>query len=235
MAEAQKEKKPTFVFNSSFRTNWVNIVKARAFKGKEGSEKFGARFIMEPDAEDFKRLKAEITTLLQTKNPGKKLVPRRLTQEELEVGNVIEVHVPWNSGDAENKKFLAASKPEVEAYKGKIVLKTSSKYQPAMGVIQKGAVVDLVTEEARAAAGKFFYSGAFLIPREVGLNYYPASSDGKPAGVSLYLNVVIFHKDGEKIGGGGQRSAAEAFKGYLGKISEEDPTAGAVDELSDLN
>lgn len=235
MATEEKEKKPAFVFTNSLRSNWTNIVKARAFKGKEGSEKFGARFIIEPDAEDFQRLKKEVASLLQSKNPGKKFVMRRLTQEELEAGNVIEVHVPWTTGDAENKKSAANGKKEVEEYKGKIVIKAASKYQPAMGVIQNGKVVDLVTEEAKAGAEKFFYSGAWLVPAEVGLNYYPASSDGKPAGVSLYLNVVIAHpgkKGGDRIGGGGARSAAEAYSGYLGKISDEDPTAGA-DTLDD--
>jgi hypothetical protein len=81
------------------------------------------------------------------------------------------------------------------------------------------------------AAAKFFYSGAHLVP-SFGLHWYKGD-EGKPDGVSLYLNAVLFAKHGTRLGGR-SANAAETFKGYIGSISSEDPTGGAAaNELED--
>ena len=68
-----------------------------------------------------------------------------------------------------------------------------------------------------------FYNGAIVVPR---LNFVIKTKNGD--GVKAYLDMVFATvgkdgKPGKKIGG---ISAAEAFKGYIGEMSSEDPTGG---------
>jgi hypothetical protein len=111
-------------------------------------------------------------------------------------------------------------------------VKSSGLFMPAMAVaLSKSEVFDVKTPEQFATAAKYFYSGAYLMPT-FGLHWYLGIKEGDAMGVSLYLNTVVFIKDGPKLGTP-QRSAAETFKGYIGSISAEDPTGGAEEELDD--
>lgn len=244
MTTETKEKSTDFNCTHAHPCSYADILSARKFKknGVEvGDEKFGGQFLFDPtpqivdgvDMSDIARLKREITKMLQAKAPGKKLVPRRLTQDELDAGNVVEVQVPWSDGT----KFADSEKAkgkDAEYARGKVIVKTRSKFQPAMAVAENKTVYDVKTVEQFATAGKYFYSGAILLPT-FGLHWYPGKKAEDPMGVGLYLNTVVFIAHGTKLGGAGQRSAAETFKGYIGAISEEDPTGGAeVDVLETL-
>jgi len=259
MTEATQ--KPQLAFNEGYRGTYVNIIEARAFKKKgqdKGDPKYGASFIIEPafidkdgkqvidPASDLGKLQAEVARMLKAKHPGKKLIiGRRMTQEELDSGAAVEVNVPWQKGE----KLVAAMKGKdggpasedkkaeaLKLYAGKIVLKGSSKYRPAIDAIEPGtgkllAFTGLEEGVIKAQASKFFYSGAFFLPT-FSLNYYDGD-EGKPSGVSLYLNALLFTKGGERIGGR-THNPAEAYKGYIGKISQEDPGSNAaVEELSE--
>lgn len=245
MSNEQKKEQNVFVCNRDHRGSYVNIVEANAFKKNgqaKGPPKFGATFIMDPtpklqnvdgkevDMSDLGRLKREVIKMLTAKNPGKKFVTRRLTQEELDAGNVIEVAVPWKDGTKEADKMKAAGK-DGEAYRGHVIVKASSKFQPIMSAYENKQITVFETEEQKAAAKKFFYSGAHFVP-SFGLNWYKGD-EGKPDGVSLYLNSIMFAKHGSRIGGVAQ-NPAETFKGYIGSISAEDPTGGFQrDEMDD--
>jgi hypothetical protein len=114
-----------------------------------------------------------------------------------------------------------------------VLLKASSKYQPALSAIVNKQIVDFSTPESVATAAKYFYSGAWMVP-SFGFHWYKGD-EGKPDGVSLYFNGCLFVKDGTRLDRP-QRSAAETFKSYIGSISQEDPTGGATagaDELDD--
>lgn len=244
MTEAAQEK-PTFDFNSAHRAAYANILEAKPFKKNgvaAGEPRYDASFLVSPDNEDLKRLQGEVVKMLKAKNPGKQIVARRLTQEEVDKGNVIEVHVPWSAGDKEANRIVSKAKPGDEAkaeakaaiFRGQIIVKASSKYQPQLSALENRQVLEFTTDESKAANGKkYFYPGAFLVP-SFKLHAYPGETN-KPGGVALYLDGVLFVKHGEKLAGGGGRNPAEVFKGYLGSIKDEDPTGGAkaADELDD--
>src|ERR1700719_4854481 len=115
MSEEAKTQKPSFVFTDAYRGTYVNIIEARAFKKKgqeKGDPKYGASIIVEPKfvdnngkqsidpASDFGRLQVEVVRMLKAKHPGKKLIiGRRMTQEELDSGEAVEVNVPWQKGE----------------------------------------------------------------------------------------------------------------------------------------
>lgn len=222
----EKPKAQDFNFQTAHIASYADIMEARSFKKngqKKGEPKFGATFVIATDNPDLAKLKKEVNAMLVAKAPGKKFVLRRLTQEELDAGNVVEVQVPWKDGT----KFADAEKAkgkDVEYARGHILLKATSKYQPALAALENGKLIEFTTPESIAQSKKFFYSGAYMVP-SVGLHWYKGD-EGKPDGVSLYLNGVMFAKHGSRLGGR-QANAAETFKGYIGSISQEDTTAGA--------
>lgn len=233
----QAKKQDDFNFQTAHRASHANIETPKAFmkNGKaQGDPKYSALFIIDPENADLARLKAEVTAMLKAKADGKTIRARRLTQEELDAGTFVEVSVPWKSGDKEADRLKAKNNGDDSKgaiYRGQVLLKASSKYQPALSAIEGGKIVDFVTDEAKAVAGKkYFYSGALLVPG-FGLHWYKGD-EGKPDGVSLYLNAVLFAKGGARLGGR-QQNAAETFKGYIGTISQEDPTAGAAEDNLD--
>lgn len=245
MTTEQKDKPQDFNFTTAHIGSYADIMEPRAFQKngqKKGEPKYSCTFAVDPtpvlknvngkevDMSDLAQLKREVVKLLQSKAPGKKFVMRRLTQEELDAGNVVEVQVPWKDGT----KFADAEKAkgkDAEYARGKVLVKGSSKYQPALSAIVDKKLVEFDTPESIVAAKKYFYSGAYMVP-SFGLHWYKGD-EGKPDGVSLYFNAVMFAKNGPRLGGR-QANAADTFKGYIGSISEEDPTAGAGnDEMDD--
>lgn len=234
----EKKQQEDFNFNTAHTVSYANIMEPKAFvkKGqKKGDPKYSALFIIDPENADLKRLQAAVLAELKTKHPGKTLRARRLSQEEMNAGTFVEVSVPWRSGDKEAERLKAKNNGDDSKgaiYRGKVLVKASSKYQPALSAIEGGKVIDFETDEAKAKAAKFFYSGAVLVPS---FRFNPFDGDeDKPGGMSLYLNAVLFAKHGTRIGGR-SANAAETFKGYVGTISQEDPTGGGFnrDDLDD--
>ncbi len=225
-----KQEAVVYTFKEPTRTAFSNIIAARAYQeaGKSlGEPRYDATFILEPNSADLVALKDLCIAMAKTLYPGKKLVARRLTQEELDDGGVVEVAMPWRDGTKDADKAKAENKDR-EFYRGKIIVKAASKYAPALSGIEGGKVVSYTNPETRATLDKFFYSGAYLAPY-VQLHSYKAR-DNKPGGVSLWLNAVCFVKHGPKLAGGGQVNPAEVFAQYAGTVSAADPTA-AGDEL----
>ncbi len=160
------------------------------------------------------------------------MVGRALTQEELDAG-AVTVNVPWFKGEREMKRLADKGKAkDGEIYAGKVLVKGSSKYRPALDAIENKKVISFTDDAAVAMAEKkYFYSGAWFVPT-FGLNLYPAKGNDN-GGVSLYFNGLLFVKGDSKLGGR-THNPAEAYKGYLGNMSDEDPTGGAqVGELAE--
>jgi len=240
MAETKKQE--DFNFTKSYVASYADIMIPSTFvKGKPKimgpgpNARYVSTFAVDPtpvmkrigdqdvDMSDFARLKREVIALLKTNKPGKQIKFGRLTEEQEAAGTHVEVIVPWKDGTKFADAQKAAGK-NAEYARGKMLVKVSSKFQPALGAIINKQVVEFTTPESIAAAGKYFYSGAYLVP-SVGLHFYKGD-EGKPDGVSLYYNGVVFHKDGPRLGGT-QKGAAERFSSYIGSITDEDPTDGA--------
>lgn len=229
MANSAKAEAIVYTFQQPVRSGFCNIIKAKAFTeaGKaKGDPRFDATFILEQDSPDLKALKDLCITMAKSMNPGKKLVTRRLTQEEFDDGGVVEVAMPWKDGTKAADKAKAAGKDQ-EFFRGMTTLKAASKYAPALSGIEGGKVIAYDNAETRPTLEKLFYSGAFMAPY-VQLHSYPAKDD-KPGGVSLWLNAVCFVKHGARLGGAGV-NPAEVFKGYAGTASATDPTGGEMDD-----
>lgn len=234
MANAKTEQ-VTFTFTEPVRAGFLNVIEGRQFKGK-GDARFDGSFILEPDSADFVTLKTLVIAEAKKFFPGKKLVARRLTQDEINDGGFVEINVPWKDGtklaDAAKNAVDDNGNPkpkDQEFFRGKIVVKASSKYAPALSGIENGKVVEYDKPETRATLAKTFYAGAYLVPH-VALNPYKAQ-ENKPGGVSLYFNAVCFIKHGAKLTGGKGVNAAEVFKGYAGKAVADNP--GSNVELDD--
>lgn len=234
MANAKAEK-VQYTFLSPVRAGFLNVVEARQFERngvKIGDPKYDGSFILEPDSADLKALQTLCIAELRKLYPGKKLVARRLTQEEVNDGGTVEIQVPWKDGTKEADKAKNAEKPkDQEFFRGKVVLKASTKYATALSGIENNKIVEYNDPSTRPTLAKFFYSGAELVP-SFGIHTYKAIDEQKPGGVALWLDAVCFIKHGEKIGGGGKRvNAAEVFKSFAGSVSATDP--GSNSELDD--
>jgi hypothetical protein len=236
MTDTAKKEVPTYTFKSAVRAAFMNIIAARSFQKAgqaKGEPRYDATFILEPDSEDLKAVKDLAITLAKANNPGKKLVARRLTQNELDDGGYVEINVPWKDGTKLADKAREAGKDQ-EFFRGKIVLKAGSKYAPALSAIQGAKVVEFNDPDTRSTHAKEFYSGGFYAPM-IGFNTYKASGDPsesgyKPGGVGLWLNAICFVKNGPRLGGAGV-NAAEVFKGYIGSVTEENPGSNDSEEF----
>lgn len=247
----EAKEKPQLVFTDAYRGTYINAIEAKAFQKKgqaKGDPKYSGSFIVEPKmidkegkqvidpASDFGKLQIEVVRMLKAKHPEKKLIiGRRMTQEELDSGKAVEVNVPWQKGEKLVASMKGDDSKKAEAskvYNGKYVIKGSSKYRPALDAVEPGtgkliSYANADESVIKGKASKYFYSGAYFLPT-FSLNYYDGD-EGKPSGVSLYLNALLFCKHGERLGGR-SHNPAEAYKGYLGKVSQEDPTDGAAAE-----
>lgn len=192
--------------------------------GKEvGEPKFSASFVADAGSQDIKNLKEMCMKVAKARWPARDIV------SEMKAGTF---KMPITAGDKLADAYIAKRKKEGkeddgkgEFQRGKMVVKTSSKYAPQLSGFENGKVVDYdrTTPLYQQAKGKFFF-GAHVLPQ---LNLVPYEGvDGNPDGVTAYLNMVLTTGKGERLASGA-RSAADAFKGYVGHASEEDPTAGA--------
>lgn len=231
MTKEQKADAVIYLFKSPIRAGFTNIIKARAYEenGKSmGEPRFDATFTLEPDSADLKQLQGLCVGMAKGMYPGKRLVARRLTQEELDSGDVVEISVPWKDGTKDADRAKEDGKDR-EWARGKILLKASSKYAPALSGVEGGKIVSYSDPNTRPTLEKLFYAGAYLVPY-VQLHTYKAR-DQKPGGVSLWLNAVCFVKHGPRLSGGGGVNAAEVFKDYAGTVVTENPNGELDDEI----
>lgn len=204
-----------------------HFIEATKFKrnGKEtGEAKYSGVWCFEPASEDLANLKAKAAEAAKARWPGRPLG---------------ELQFPFKSGDKEWEKRVAKLKSEGKEddnrgdfMKGKVLMKASSKFQPKLSVWLPGAKapVELTDESAfKAHGGKFYFGVKSMV--EVNFVPYDAVREGDKDGVTAYVQQVCSLNVGERLAGA--RSAAETFKGYAGKVSTEDPTAGKADTMDD--
>ncbi|MGD9881221.1 MAG: ssDNA-binding protein [Reyranella sp.] len=189
----------------------------------KGEPKFGANFVFEPDSEDLKSMKALTAKLAKAARPDIDLKT---------------IKTPFSNGTvlADKRKAKLGDKytGDAEFQRGKVVIAARSKYQPVLSLlgtlalpIHKGKVVNGVLtlddpELLKTYKDKFFFGAKVL--GEINLVWYDEVNNGQP-GVTAYLNQVFACGGGTRISG--RRSGAEAFSGYVGSVSAEDPTAGS--------
>lgn len=188
---------------------WVNLHVARKYKdaktGKEkGEPKFGATFLLTPDHPDFAGLKAKAAAVARAMWPD---------------GDFAGITFPFKSGDKYVAQRETAGKPsQKEIFGGKILLKGASMFPIALSATVNGKFTEF-EGEAKEANKPLFYSGVLALAE---FNF--VAYDLETRSVTAYLGKVYSTNKGTRIGGG--RSAAEAFKGYLGHASSENPTLG---------
>lgn len=226
-----RDDKTLGIFNFTLPTTMVfpHLFEARKFKGKNGKEngeaKFDAMLLLAPDHTDFKTYQQRAVAVAKAKWPARDI------GADFKSG---EFKMPWGSGDKAADKYVkkltdAGKKDDGKAdfQRGKMFIKAASKYQPRLSIIANGKPVDLDDGSFAPHKAKF-YSGT-LVLAQVNLVAYDGVGETGKDGVTAYLNMVLTLNKGERIGGGAP-SAAEVFKGYIGHATEEDPTAGNLDD-----
>lgn len=197
-----------------------NLFEARAFgpKGKEsGTPKFSATLVIPGDHPDAGPIKNLAIKLAKEQWPGRDLK---------------ELQMPFSSGTKAADKRAAERKaagkePDGEYQRGCMILPARSKYEPKLSALMNGGIVDFHDESARKANKDKFFFGAEVLAQ---INLAPYKGVGKnPDGVCAYLNMVLATGKGKKLSGGGGQSAAEAFKGYVGQATNEDPVGESDD------
>ena len=195
---------------------------------EQGEAKYGASFLfaIDPAHPDTAGIKSKVLEVAKAKWPGRDVAG------DYKAG---KLKLPFTSGDKlcdkRVAKLKAAGKDDDhkgDFQKGHLVLKAASKYAPNLAVIANGKIVDLDGSNKEAFKGQFYFGVKALAL----FNFvaYDAIKDGENDGVTAYLQSVLSTNKGDRLSGGA--SAAETFKGYVGQISAEDPTAGS-EELSD--
>lgn len=193
------------------RALFCNVLNARKFvkNGKEvGDAKHDATFVL--DADDIKALKDKAIEVAKAKWPGRDLK---------------ELKFPFTKAETAAEKAKAKGKDASIYTAGTFLISGRSKYPPQLSVLEGKKVVEF-NEQNRGLAKSKFYNGCYVVPQ---FNFVPYTGDDKD-GVTAYLDALLWIKDGPKIGG---VSASEAFKGYVGSVSGEDPTGGSASELDD--
>lgn len=210
-----------------------HLLEAVKFKGKNGKEtgepKYSGSFVFPQDNPDLSGLKALALSVAKAKWPGRDVVADAKARE---------FAFPFSNGDVLIQKRIKALKDKNKEYtgdadfqKGATILKSSSKFQPRLSIVENGKVIDLTDETIKVHKNKFYF-GVFALAQ---FNFVGYDGVGQnPDGVTAYLNMVLSLNRGEKLTSGGP-SAAEVFAGYAGNLSAEDPTTGlpAGDDLND--
>jgi hypothetical protein len=210
--------------------SFPQLLEPKAFveNGKpKGDPKYSANFNFEAESEDLKALKTLAAKLARAKWPDQPFF--LTTQEGIKIPQII---FPFASGDKFADARKAKGKDDGEYMRGKVVVSSRSKYEPRLSYIDaNGHIVDLEGEMAKQAAKGKFYPGVEVLAQFNLVPYDAVGNNGK-AGVKAYLNMVLSTGKGARISGG--QTAAEAFKGYIGSVSAENPMGpGATADMSD--
>jgi Protein of unknown function (DUF2815) len=198
------------------RALWCNVLVPRPYRengvAKAGTETFDATIEL---------TKEEVTPVLE--------VIKKVAAQKWPGKSLKELKLPLKKAEVAIAEAIAKGKDASIYTEGTYLLEARSKYQPPLSWAEAGKLVELDGTNLNVAKQKF-YNGAIVVPR---LNFVIKTKNGD--GVKAYLDMVFATvgkdgKPGKKIGG---ISAAEAFKGYVGAVSGEDPTGGQATELDD--
>ena len=197
--------------------DFPNLFVPKAFKGKGGKEsgepKYKANLVLNTDHPDLTGLKQKAAAVAKARWPDRKLS---------------ELAFPFTSGTKLADK-AKEKKKDGEHMRDKVVIAGRSKFAPGLAGIENGRIVDYEDEAMKIKAKPKFYAGVEVLAE---FNFVAYEGVGaNPDGVTAYLNKVLSLNKGTKLNRGS--TAAEAFKGYAGTISAEDPTGGKSADLDD--
>lgn len=189
------------------------LFEARGFgkKGKETGElKFSANFVFNKDSKDLAAMKALAVKVARAKWPNVDLK---------------KLKFPFADGTVlADRRKAKANKDDGAFQRDKIVVAARSKYEPKLAGFENGVLTDYEDAAMRAKAKSKFFFGAEVLAQ---FNFVAYDGVGaNPDGVTAYLNMVLATGKGERLSQG--QSAAQAFGGYVGKASTEDPTGASV-------
>lgn len=233
MSTTDEKNAGLFQINQPTVSTFPNLLEAKAVQrnGKAtGEPKFSLNIEIDPETQpDLKRaIQAKALEIARAKWPGRdfaKEAAKTYTDQDGSVQKKLPTFVfPWSNGTelADNAK---AKGKDREFSRGKLVLTARSKFQPGLSAIVGGKLVEYGDTVPVASSKAYFYSGVEVLV-EVNFQAYDGVGETGADGVTAYLNKVLSTNKGKKLASGGA-SAAETFSGYLGSISNVDPTAGA--------
>lgn len=176
-----------------------------------GKPKYSINLEFEPESPVLAAAKAEAIAVARAKWPGVDLKTLKF---------------PFSNGDQLADKAKLKGKDR-EFSRGKVVFTARTEFQPTLSIVAGGAVVDLDGTN-KAAIKKAFYSGVEVLSEFQFSAYDAVQEDGKP-GVNAYVNKVLSLNQGTRLTGGA--SSEEAFKDYIGSVSDYNPTEGLDDEI----
>jgi hypothetical protein len=220
MADNQ-EKGVLFAATTPVLMTFPNLLEAKRVKrnGKEtGDPKYSANFEFDlANADQVAMLTALRDEMLRI---AAERWPHMMPVTDLYGG---PINFPVTRGDFLADKAKAKDKDR-EFSRGKVVLVARSKYQPNLSALLGGKLVEFNSEDTVKANGKVFYSGSDAL-FQINLQAYDAIDEGDKPGITAYLNQVCSLNRGKKLTGTGA-SAATVFSGYVGTVSQVDPTVG---------
>lgn len=220
MAEVSKEEYAARRYQTTkpHLGSFLNLDVAKKVKrnGREvGEAKFSLNLEMLRDTDDLKNIRAKIVSQARAKWPS------------MDVGQAIKdgkLLVPLEDGDKIADKAKTKGKAR-EWSRGRMVLTARTQNPPTVGIIANGGIVQFDSvQEIVAKKASHFYTGVDVLCELDFVAYDAVDDDGKP-GVTCYLSSVISTGRGEKLIKG--RDLKEAFSGYAGLDSQEDPTGGS--------
>lgn len=223
-----------YVFPVPVPSTFPNLLEAKAVQrnGKDAGEpKFSLNFELDPEdaaqAAVIKGIKAKALEIARAKWPGRDFAKEAAKVDGQGLKRIPTFVFPWSNGTelADNAK---AKNKDREFSRGKFVLTARSKFQPRLSAIIGGKIVDFEDQSAIVANKKYFYSGVEVLA-QVNFQAYDGVPPSGADGVTAYLNLVVSTNKGKKLAAGGP-SAAEVFSGYMGTISNADPTGGGLDD-----
>lgn len=202
---------------------YPNLIEPKKFKDAKGNEqgdaKFRGTFIFDPASEDFKALKDMAIAVAKDKFPNLDLSTAYRDGK---------FRMPWVSGDKRIEKRADKLSQKDRDYdgaldyaKGKMLVTADTKTnRPQLAYINNGRVIDLQDDAAVQLNKGKFYSGVEAFATFNLVAYDGIGEYGVP-GVKAYLQVVVSTGKGKQIGG---MTASQRFSGYVGKMSDVDPT-----------
>jgi hypothetical protein len=191
------------------RAVWCNLVKP--FKSRDAKPDEEPKYQVEVllDREDLDALVIKAKEVAKASFPGQDIKTMLLSR--------------FKSTDSIIAEKRAAGKDFSRYKPGQWALKLWSKNPPSLAYSKDGKATN-VTDANRALVSDVFYHGCWVA---LGINFAAYNKNGNK-GVTAYVDMAAKVKDDQRFGG---RDAAEAFKGYIGTITQEDPTGGqALDD-----
>lgn len=187
-----------------------------------GEPKYGGEFLFGRDHPDYEPMWRKAMAVAAAEW-GEDMVRAALDELRNEPNKEHKlIYFPFKSGDGKAAKREAKNK-NGDAYKGLTVMPARSKFPPMASWLENGKVQEVESDAINdMIKSSRFYNGVDVLCT---FNFVAMTVDSKRY-VTTYLNKVFSTGKGQRLAGG--KSAAEAFKGYIGQATAEDPTVGSL-------